>query len=305
MEKIQLKIPTEVFKCDLNDRIIITGEFDNWSGSKYILESKHNIPGAKVVEIPIIQGKESITFKFIINDSDWITLPYFKTVYDSSGFTNNILFYKDYPIVSKKEKKSNTQYPIQRTLSKENLSILEEITQSTVLKKKDKDQTSTRSASAITDYVNISSNSELSSTEELEYEGSEMDDQLEETLLVPLDPNSNPQNNNPDSNNDNEDYFKDIICNNDRDCPRTNINSLYGFIAITKRLGNNWNNYELGGGEVFQLNGYFFLSMYVLFCISFCFLHSLIFFSLISLIITLLIIRRFIYAYLYKICCIV
>ena len=94
MSNIVLVIPREVVGRSPKDKIVITGEFDNWQHSDYVLQYDE-IQGYRV-EIPRLNGKEKAMFKLLVNDSDWITLSYFETMTDNCGHTNNVLNYHDY-----------------------------------------------------------------------------------------------------------------------------------------------------------------------------------------------------------------
>ncbi|CUS23553.1 LAQU0S10e03048g1_1 [Lachancea quebecensis] len=75
------------------DKVIITGNFDNWEHTKFVL--KHNSEDDSFeVKVPAVSSGV-LTFKFVINDKDWVTLPYFDTQKDGNGFLNNVLNWQD------------------------------------------------------------------------------------------------------------------------------------------------------------------------------------------------------------------
>ncbi|SCV04424.1 LAME_0H18316g1_1 [Lachancea meyersii CBS 8951] len=77
-----------------NDKVVITGSFDNWEHMNHILEFNDS-EKSYVVTIPG-GDSDSIIFKFVINDKEWVCLPYFETQIDSRGLVNNILRWQDY-----------------------------------------------------------------------------------------------------------------------------------------------------------------------------------------------------------------
>lgn len=188
MSNIQLVIPSEVVGRSPKDKIVITGEFDNWQHSDYVLQYDEH-QGYKV-EIPKVNGKEKAMFKLLVNDCDWITLSYFETATDGCGHTNNVLHYHDYELNDN----------------------LEDVTISSATDEKQQEQLLRYAAEAgenelpadgletppavTNDYVNISSHGELSSTEDLECDFSDSD--LEETIQydsnISFNPNQRPLN---------------------------------------------------------------------------------------------------------------
>ncbi|KAK6465477.1 hypothetical protein DFJ63DRAFT_310569 [Scheffersomyces coipomensis] len=72
--------------------IQITGNFDNWSRSlptQTIDEIKSN--DYNYIQKIKLSTKEKLVFKFIVNDSNWITNHNFKIEHDSSGVENNVI----------------------------------------------------------------------------------------------------------------------------------------------------------------------------------------------------------------------
>ncbi|SCU85094.1 LAFA_0D13850g1_1 [Lachancea sp. 'fantastica'] len=77
-----------------NDKVVITGSFDNWEHTRHVLKFD-NIEKAYNVTIPSGES-DRIIFKFVINDKEWVTLPYFETQTDSRGLVNNVLCWSDH-----------------------------------------------------------------------------------------------------------------------------------------------------------------------------------------------------------------
>lgn len=95
MSNFLLVIPEDVIKgCSKADKLVVTGEFDNWRHSDYVLQYDGSTQNYRV-QIPRRKGQRSTMFKVVINDKKWVTLNYFDTVTDKSGYTNNILHFKD------------------------------------------------------------------------------------------------------------------------------------------------------------------------------------------------------------------
>lgn len=187
-------IPSEVIGSywSPQDKVVITGEFDDWKHSDYVLQYLEN-EGFKV-EIPRINGQEKAMFKLVINDREWITLAYFETTVDGSGHTNNVLNYQDYEIDESLDDVtigSARQESEQRQL----LSYTAEVTTTPYVSPKLLSPALAPQV-ALNDYVNISSHGELSSTEDLEFEPCDLD--LEETLQydsnTPFSSNQRPLN---------------------------------------------------------------------------------------------------------------
>ncbi|AQZ13294.1 YIL024C [Zygosaccharomyces parabailii] len=188
MSSILLVIPKEVVGRSPKDKIVITGEFDNWQHSDYVLQYDER-QGFKV-EIPKLRGKEKAMFKLLVNDNDWITLSYFETATDASGHTNNVLHYHDYEINENME---------DVTIS----SASDERQQQQLLKyaaETDENNLPTEeleTTQAVTnDYVNISSHGELSSTEDLDcdFSGSDLEETIQYDSNVSFNPNQRPLN---------------------------------------------------------------------------------------------------------------
>ncbi|SCU83839.1 LAMI_0C04940g1_1 [Lachancea mirantina] len=88
MSTQQLRIPGQaVAPYSPSDKIMITGNFDNWEHRRFVLTYDDEDDSFSVT-LPL--GKETIIFKFVINDTEWITLPYFETKTDDHGFLNNV-----------------------------------------------------------------------------------------------------------------------------------------------------------------------------------------------------------------------
>ncbi|SCU97769.1 LADA_0H08174g1_1 [Lachancea dasiensis] len=77
-----------------NDKVVITGSFDNWEHTKHVLNYNDSDKNY-TVSIPDA-GSGLITFKFVINDREWVTLSYFETETDSRGLVNNVLRLQDH-----------------------------------------------------------------------------------------------------------------------------------------------------------------------------------------------------------------
>lgn len=210
---ILLSIPREIFG-DLKDSdfVIITGDFDNWEHKKYQLKKLDR--ESFYIEIPVIKNKDSIMFKFVLNNSIWLTIPYFKTAIAEDGFTNNILYYKEF----------QNGFTNNKELSEENLQKLEIIARESKVSKMDTNST-------IADYVNVSSTSELGSTEILPNSESEfITEDLEQSLLLQeCDLNACPNG-------------TSVLGSVFDEQTNNHLGSLSGFITITKRLGNYWND---------------------------------------------------------------
>ncbi|QLG73822.1 hypothetical protein HG535_0F03330 [Zygotorulaspora mrakii] len=184
MSNILLVIPSDVI-CSCSsptDKIVITGEFDNWQHSDYILEYDGK-EGYKV-EIPRLTGRERALFKFLVNDNRWITLSYFETLTDEQGFINNVLNYHDYDGLDDVTINSSTQDENEQ--QEKLLSYSTEVTDAKYMSPelfshgKLEANSSSNNPVGSNDYVNISSHGELSSIEDLEFEPYESD--LEETI---------------------------------------------------------------------------------------------------------------------------
>ncbi|RLV93064.1 putative ABC transporter ATP-binding protein/permease [Spathaspora sp. JA1] len=67
--------------------IQITGSFDNWARS---IPPKTDLSKGYTQEI-VTDEKQNIIFKFVLNDSDWITNDQFKIQHDESGNSNNVI----------------------------------------------------------------------------------------------------------------------------------------------------------------------------------------------------------------------
>lgn len=194
MSSIVFVIPSEVIgSCwSAKDKVVITGEFDDWKHSDYVLKYAEN-EGFKV-EIPRINGKEKAMFKLVINDREWVTLGTFETTVDSSGHLNNVLNYQDYDVDDSLDDVTISSAR-QESEQKQLLSYTAEATEPRYLPPELLSPSSAPQV-ALNDYVNISSHGELSSTEDLEFEPSDID--LEETLQynanVPFSSNQRPLN---------------------------------------------------------------------------------------------------------------
>ncbi|CAI4389362.1 BAK_1a_G0026690.mRNA.1.CDS.1 [Saccharomyces cerevisiae] len=152
MSDFLLVIPEDVIKgCSKADKLVVTGEFDNWRHSDYVLQYDGSTQNYRV-QIPRRKGQRSTMFKVVINDKKWVTLNYFDTVTDKSGYTNNILHFKD------NEASQLMDIP------------LSPHTRSNTAKGKPEDD-------SLNDYVNLSSHSDLSSTEEIVCWNSDMEDE--------------------------------------------------------------------------------------------------------------------------------
>lgn len=69
--------------------VVVTGSFDDWSQRDGVLTRDHlSEPFTKLVKLP---SKEKITFKFVIDDTNWITSENFKSETDEHGNQNNYI----------------------------------------------------------------------------------------------------------------------------------------------------------------------------------------------------------------------
>lgn len=181
MSNILFVIPREVVQVHFSpkDKIVVTGEFDDWQHSDYVLKY-HEDEGYKV-EIPRISGKEKAMFKLVINDQEWITLSYFETAVDDSGHTNNVLNYDDYEMEGSLDDVTISSVREENEQQKQLLSFSGEVAEDQLLSPEILSPVSAPQA-GMTDYVNISSYGELSSTEDLEFEPCDSDPDMEETI---------------------------------------------------------------------------------------------------------------------------
>lgn len=217
MSNILVVIPSEVIGSfsSPKDKIVITGEFDDWQHSDYVLQYDEK-EGYKV-EIPRLTGKEKAMFKLVINDREWITLSYFETTTDNSGHTNNVLNYHDYDlndalddvtIGSTNDENEQQEQLLSYTV---NGSENEYLSPDMFPQERLEGYQSSTTHTATNDYVNISSHGELSSTEDLDFDPSESD--LEETIQ----------------------YDSNVFLN-------TNQRPLNGLVSIAKRARTYWNS---------------------------------------------------------------
>lgn len=179
MSNIQFVIPSEVIGSywSPQDKVVITGEFDDWQHSKYVLQYFEN-EGFRA-EIPRIKGREKAMFKLVINDREWITLAYFETAVDGSGHTNNVLNYQDYEVDDSLDNVTISSARQDSEQQRQLLSYAAEVSGEQYMSPVMLSPASAPQV-ALNDYVNISSHGELSSTEDLDFEPSDAD--LEETL---------------------------------------------------------------------------------------------------------------------------
>lgn len=70
--------------------VIVTGTFDNWSKTLPLVKTPK---GTFELEVPIKTSGDStkIEFKFVINDSEWVTSDEYWTVIDETGNVNNYI----------------------------------------------------------------------------------------------------------------------------------------------------------------------------------------------------------------------
>lgn len=214
MSNVLLVIPREVVGRSPKDKIVITGEFDNWQHSDYILQYDEN-QGYKV-EIPKLSGREKAMFKLLVNDCDWITLSYFETATDNCGHTNNVLNYQDYEVndnlddvtISSIQDELRQQEQL-LNYARNDCEDKEGSKEDQIFTHENKNNSESTgdesmpseeadSTQVVTnDYVNISSHGELSSTEDLDGDFSGEED-LEETIQynsnVSFDANQRPLN---------------------------------------------------------------------------------------------------------------
>lgn len=211
MSNILVVIPREVVGRSPKDKIVITGEFDNWQHSDYVLQYDE-VEGYKV-EIPRLNGKERAMFKLLVNDCDWIMLSYFETMTDNCGHTNNVLNYHDYEPndnldditissahddLKQQEQLLNyagNDYEEKEGEPKEVAMSVTSSHEQTFPEESIPSEEIDSTHAATNDYINISSHGELSSTEDLDCDFS-ADDDLEETIQyssnVPFNPNQRP-----------------------------------------------------------------------------------------------------------------
>lgn len=196
MSTVLFVIPSEVIGSypSPTDKVVITGEFDNWEHSDYVLQYYEN-EGYKV-EIPRINGKKRTMFKLVINDQEWITLAFFETAVDDSGHTNNVLNYDDYEMDASLDDITISSIRDENEQQEQLLSYAAEVGDNQFLsheifpkdqlgdqleERLDEEHTSEMQA-GMNDYVNISSHGELSSTEDLDFDPCESDLDLEGTI---------------------------------------------------------------------------------------------------------------------------
>lgn len=94
MSYLELKISDSKVSFNSKDRIAVTGNFDNWEHKKYMLlyddfsrEFRVNIP---------YNGEEQLVFKFVLNNSEWITIDCFELVSDEQGNVNNRILCREW-----------------------------------------------------------------------------------------------------------------------------------------------------------------------------------------------------------------
>ncbi|CCC67885.1 hypothetical protein NCAS_0A13270 [Naumovozyma castellii] len=167
-----LSIPKDVVEKELKHRghftsISITGEFDHWGHTDPQYHLRFN-DQENVYNVGIPHKEEnSLQFKFIVDNDLWITFPCFSTCMDYHGYFNNIINSK-YIVPSMAESGSNSQ--------EDTLTLNE---RSQVFEGKEEYTGEEREIPQIDysnilikegDYINISSQSELSSADEIEDE---------------------------------------------------------------------------------------------------------------------------------------
>ncbi|EDO16152.1 hypothetical protein Kpol_1070p35 [Vanderwaltozyma polyspora DSM 70294] len=189
---ILLEVPWKVINCDVGpiDDILVTGEFDGWRAVQYHLEL--GMDGVYRSKIPVLEDHKDVIFKFQINGNFWTTLSSFETIWDNEGHLNNILSYKDCKFISENDidenvtinemgstldcremSESTVSHAPHSTAVEEN--TLHKVIFSPRITTVDLDESKD-------DYINVSSNGELSSIENLELDMNEMEENVESTL---------------------------------------------------------------------------------------------------------------------------
>lgn len=184
---ISLDVPkSEVSSGDyVVDEIMVTGEFDKWEALHYRL-----FLGADDiyrVSIPLSKDREDIIFKFRINGDHWTTFSLFATTWDKQGHLNNVVRYSDYQnMLDETGGKGNSFAKLESTIK-----CTEEATKSNVSNKERKINRNKNnfkpaySDDSKEDYINLSSNGELSSVENLEIDIMELEGNIEDTIQIP------------------------------------------------------------------------------------------------------------------------
>lgn len=75
--------------------VVVTGNFDNWSQSSDPLLKKDDGRFEGVIQF---KKKEKLTFKFVVNGSDWVINPDYSTEWDN-GIENNVIDESDLTVV--------------------------------------------------------------------------------------------------------------------------------------------------------------------------------------------------------------
>ncbi|CAR23238.1 Atg45p [Lachancea thermotolerans CBS 6340] len=148
----QLRIPNYALgDISQKDKVIVTGNFDNWEHTKFVLK-RNSEDDSFEVEVPAVSSGV-LTFKFVINDRDWVTLPYFDTEKDGNGFLNNVLKWQD------ADDERLEDITISSTIHSQNNSPQDQCVHVT---------TAGCENLADHDYIQVSSQDELSSTENVD-----------------------------------------------------------------------------------------------------------------------------------------
>ncbi|SCV01202.1 LANO_0F10638g1_1 [Lachancea nothofagi CBS 11611] len=151
-----------------SDKVVITGSFDNWEHTKHVLKYNSS-DGSYNVAVPRGEAN-SITFKFVINDKEWVILPYFETRTDSRGLVNNILRWQDNNEECLDDITISSVKPVDRALYTSLIDTNSAATQSEEVQAPLALGATNRTSHVSPvehDYIHVSSQDELSSTENL------------------------------------------------------------------------------------------------------------------------------------------
>lgn len=154
---ILLQIPIDVLQEKLNGVItlandtivLVAGEFNDWNIERldYILKIDDDCKFYYVC-LPRLENRNQFMFKLYVKDTFWFTVPFFETVIDITGNVNNILKYK---LESESGRMEETTHISNNEVTDIKTSVTD------VSNQKEN----------MYDFVDISSFSELSSTEEI------------------------------------------------------------------------------------------------------------------------------------------
>ncbi|CCD22432.1 Atg45p NDAI_0A02740 [Naumovozyma dairenensis CBS 421] len=187
---ITLSIPETLIRelgYNHQTKILITGTFNNWQYAEDQTEYRLHYDVSKkeyTVDVPKVNGKDRLNFKFVIlnaNNSgydEWITLPCFETTIDDQGYINNITDCNTYDkIVDENTEKAPFTLEIGNQYMEPKKDVNDCNIYSTTKKTKIDESSSN-------EYVNVSSFSELGSTEEIDVELCSVQENMDDTFQL-------------------------------------------------------------------------------------------------------------------------